>query len=505
MRTETYCLAIDRGSTNIKTALYTMRGAEAAVFTQPCQRPFSAKPGYQEQDMNLIWTHACAAISGVLRKAGINPSQVAAVSLTGQGDGLYAIDDRGNPVRPGILSIDRRTEGWMPMRFSADALEQVRSIARGRAPGSVSAITELAWVREFEPDVYAKIHKFFASKDWVKFKLTGEATTDVTEISSSGMADLVDRTYTDAVPAILDMEDALCKRPKLAEPCSVIGVVSRQGAAETGLCAGTPVVNGATDMVTAPLGAGGGAPGHVTSVMGTWAFNYTFSREWNIPDCRVVAGHQPGHWLPWTSSGCMAATIDWYIRLLCGADLAAAALDGISVFARLEKRIAHLTPSRVLVQPYLFGGATDYIGIHTGGILNLQPDTDAYAIIHALYKSVAFAQCVSILDLASHCPRNELWAVGGVSNNSIVCRVMADVLGLPVRIPPFSEAACRGAAQCAAIALGERPWMVDASTAGLGRQYLPGSVDASLYQDQFMEFRAEMDRINSQERQGTQA
>lgn len=178
-----YILGIDNGLTVSKAVLFDTDGTAVATARRRVPQSMPA-PRFVERDMNVLWRETATAIRDVIAKSRVDPSDVAAVGVTAHGDGVYLVDDRGEPLRPGILSLDSRGAEAVT-RWEADGTSD-RALSRtGQVPHASAPSALLAWVRDHEPEVYAKIGVILAAKDWLRCCLTGTLGTDLTEASTS--------------------------------------------------------------------------------------------------------------------------------------------------------------------------------------------------------------------------------------------------------------------------------------------------------------------------------
>jgi hypothetical protein len=154
----------------------------------------SPRPRWVEQDMDRLWENCCGVVKQALDQAGIDAGEIAAIGVSGHGDGIYMVDERGRPVRAGVLSLDSRAhevaERWQESGVADRALELT-----GQKPFASMAATLLTWFREHEPESFERTGWILYVKDWIRYKLTGEFATDTTE-ASSGFTDVNTQKYS---------------------------------------------------------------------------------------------------------------------------------------------------------------------------------------------------------------------------------------------------------------------------------------------------------------------
>ena len=266
-----YLLGIDRGTTNIKAVLFDLDGKEIKKSIYPCEDITHPFAGWSEQNMDMIWEVAKKSINNLWSEK-IKSSDVIAIGFSGQGSGIFTIDKSGNPVRNGIVSTDIRAKKLVDSLNNPEVIKEVYKISRGTF-FEASPITLLRWLKENEPENYKRIDKILFSKDWVKFKLTGEACTEPTDASGGVLMDVENNNYSKRLFEIAGISESWEKLPDLLPSYKICGKVSKRAAEETGLIQGIPVVNGAHDICAVSFAAGGVEEGHLTTALGTWGLN----------------------------------------------------------------------------------------------------------------------------------------------------------------------------------------------------------------------------------------
>lgn len=248
---ERYLLGVDSGSTATKAVVFDTSGHTVALGSRRVEQR-QPRARHVERDMQQVWEAACGAIRDALSKIPAN--SVAAVGVTGHGDGLYLVDRAGAPLGPGILSLDSRafdvTEHWR----EAGVLE--KALARtGQQPYPYAAVSLLKWIQLNEPERFARIGHVLFCKDWLRLCLTGVPATDPTEASSS-FTDVDTQTYSDDVLALYGLTSIGRTLPAITASAAAAGRVTAQAAAQTGLKEGTPVACGLHDVTSSALGMG---------------------------------------------------------------------------------------------------------------------------------------------------------------------------------------------------------------------------------------------------------
>ncbi|RWH33499.1 MAG: carbohydrate kinase, partial [Mesorhizobium sp.] len=309
-------LGIDSGLTVTKAVVFDEAGAPLAVARRRLPQ-FISEPRHVERDMDELWHAAAEAIAEAVSGCGRPPSDIAAVAATAHGDGLYTLDRDRRPLGYGILSLDSRA-GDVAAQWQTDGTAGKALSRTGQTPHASAPSSLLAWIRDHEPERFARIGHVLACKDWLRFCLTDSLGTDLTEASTSFTA-VDSQAYAPDILPIFGLEALADALPPAARPDEIVGAITVQAARYTGLLAGTPVVAGLHDVTASALGIGGYGEGVVAIVAGTYSINETVSAAPRI-DARWFCrnGLKPGEWNNMSISPASAANYDWFLDTLCG-------------------------------------------------------------------------------------------------------------------------------------------------------------------------------------------
>ena len=188
-----YFLGLDNGGTTTKAAIYDREGKEICVASVETKMIVPA-PGFVERDMDEMWEANCTVTRNALEKSGIDPADIAGVGICGHGKGLYLWGKDNRPLRNGIISTDNRawkyTENWRK-----DGTESEVAKLSCQKIMSCQPVAILAWLRDHEPECMDKIQWIFEAKDYVRFRLTGEAGAEYGDSSGANFLNLHTRDY----------------------------------------------------------------------------------------------------------------------------------------------------------------------------------------------------------------------------------------------------------------------------------------------------------------------
>jgi L-xylulokinase len=447
-----YLLGIDNGLTVTKAVVFDTEGRQlgSGEVRTDLSHPY---PRWVERDMAKHWEDCCQAIRLALVTAGITGQDIAAVGPTAYGDGIYLVDKDGRPVRPAIVSLDSRAyqiaEQWRASGIADQALPLT-----GQQPMASAPATVLAWLKEFEPESFKLARWLFFGKDWIKFKLTGQITTDPTE-ASTGFTDVNTQQYSPAAFQLYGLEECQEKMAPVAGCMQVIGRVTKEAAESTGLTTGTPVVSGIHDVDASAIGSGCVSPGQLTLIAGTWSINEVISdRPVEGPHwfCRNFV--VPRQWMNMSVSPASATNLEWFVKELCPLEIQRAAELGVSPFAFVNEEVQAVLEgdSHVFFHPFLYGSphgdkaSAAFFGLHGWHKRG--------HILRALFEGVVFNHKTHVDPFLAAFQISEARLTGGGARSILWSQLFADALAVPVHIVDVTETGALGAALCAGVGAG---------------------------------------------------
>ena len=401
--------------------------------------------------MAEMWRATAEAIAEAVTASGRSPSDIEAVAATAHGDGVYLLDRERRPLRPGILSLDSRA-GDIVRRWSHDGLFGAALELTGQLPHVSAPAALLAWIKENEPDCFERVGAVMACKDWLRFCLTGVVCAEPTEASTS-FTDVRTQSYSSAALKLYGLDSLSDALPPVRGCVEVIGGVTAEAAAATGLRTGTPVVGGLHDVTASALGAGGHEIDALAVVAGTYSINEVLSEAPLVSPrwlCRNAI--EPGEWNNMAISPASTANYDWFLDTLCRRDQEAAAGESIHALIAREVDAASTRPSTLVFHPYLFGSPHGEIA--SASFFGLHGWHDRGDLIRAVLEGIAFNHRTHVDALHDAFRFHEARLTGGGSRNPAFAQLFADTLGLPVTVSAVEETAAFGAALCAGAGVG---------------------------------------------------
>lgn len=443
-----YFIGIDVSTTASKALVIDSQGAVIASQSHPHDLS-TPRPLWSEQDPENWWQATSASLRGVMQQ--IAADEVVAIGLTGQMHGLTSLDANGNPVRPAIL--------WNDQRSGAQCAAITEKVGAKRLYLLIGSILlagftapKIVWVRENEPEVYAKIAHVLLPKDYVRYRLSGAYFADVADGSGFGLMDIGRRDWSDELLAAFDIPRAWL--PQLCESQEVCAYVSEASAAETGLKAGTPIVGGAGDQPASGVGNGIVSFGQCSLTVGTSGVAYAISDRYAPePDGRLhtFCGPIPGTWFHMGVMLSAAGGLRWLHDELCPT----ISYDEMNRHAERVPRGCN----GLLFAPYLTGERNPHPDpFARGAFVGLTLRHSLPHLIRAVMEGVAFGMRDQ-LELLRSLGVNPSEAVvsGGAANSPVWRQLMTDIMGIPLYTINTNEGAAFGAAILAAVGAGAWP------------------------------------------------
>ena len=443
-----YFLGIDTSTTSSKALLIDEQGNVVAVASHPhtLQTP---RPLWSEQDPREWWEAVAASIRSVLEKAGIAGEAIAAVGLTGQMHGLVVLDEAGNVLRPAILWNDQRTQSQCDDIHQIVGREKFIQITGNVALTGFTA-PKIFWVKENEPEIYAKAKHVLLPKDYVRLKLTGEYAMDKADGAGTVLFDLKKRDWSDEVLSALDIPRAWM--PKTFEGTEFTGYVNEEAAAITGVKVGTPVAAGGGDQAAGAVGVGAVEPGIVGLTVGTSGVVFATTPSALIePDGRL---HAFCHAVPgmWHFMGVMlsaAGSLQWY------RDTLAPEMSFDDLLKEAEAIPAGSEGLQFL--PYLSGERTPHPDpLARGAFIGLTLRHSRAHMTRAVLEGVAFGlkDSFTLIQNAGVGEITQARASGGGTKGALWRQIMASVLNAELVTVNTTEGGAYGAALLAGVGAG---------------------------------------------------
>ncbi|MCI8624447.1 MAG: xylulokinase [Provencibacterium sp.] len=420
-------IGIDVGTSGCKVIAVAADGRilSESTETYPLYQP---QPGWTEQEPDDWWEGAVRGLRTVT--AGLGGATIVGVSFSGQMHGMVALDKEKRPVRRAILWNDQRTQ---------KQCDQITEAAGG-LPGLLTYTNnmmltgytggKILWMKENEPENYEKTETVILPKDYIRYRLTGELVTEVSDASGTGLYDVKNRCWAKGLIEKVGLHESLF--PACVESTEQTGCVAEAAAAETGIPAGVPVYGGGGDAVISTTGMGLAVPGRVGVTLGTSGVvasglpGYADNPEGRL---QLFCGNAPGRWMAFGCTLAAAGSYQWFHDALGGGDS----------FRDLD-RLAGEVPAGsggLLYLPYLTGERCPLFDPEAkGAFLGLSSVMGKGHFARAVLEGVCFSLkhvYDRIADASPTIVSNEIVVAGGGAKSPLWRQMLADIFQLPVR------------------------------------------------------------------------
>jgi erythritol kinase len=489
-------IGIDAGTSVIKSVAFDLKGRQIA-FTALPNRYETILGGGAEQDLARTWADTATTLQQLADKVPDLARRVAAIAVTGQGDGTWLVDRDGEPVGKGWLWLDAR---------AADIVEDIRARPEDRQrferTGSGLAACQqgpqLRLMERATPERIERAATAFHCKDWLYFRLTGERATDPSE-GCFTFGDFASRRYSDDVIETLGLKHLKRLLPPMVDGVSQAAKLSAAAAGMTGLPAGTPVVLGYVDVACTALGAGlydpAARPG--CSIVGSTGMHMRLAvgaddvilneSKTGYTMCMPV----PGIYTQMQSNMAATLNIDWVLGLAAGI-LASQGISRTSaeMIPLIDEWIATSEPASVLYQPYVSeaGERGPFVDANArAGFVGISSRHGFGDLVRAVFEGLAFAgrDCYAVMGPLP----GEVRLTGGAARSSALRKILGASLGAKIRTSKREEAGAAGAAMIAAVSIGQYASMDECAaewvTPLLGVAEEPDAALAGIYDETY--------------------
>ncbi|GAK55176.1 L-xylulose kinase LyxK [Candidatus Vecturithrix granuli] len=495
-----YVLGIDNGGTVIKAALYDLTGHEVAVASSKVEMNIP-EPGYTERDAEELWEANVRAIAGVVQQSGINTGDIAAIATTGHGNGLYLIGQDGTPVYPGIYSTDVRAQGYVDRWYADGTFDTVlpktmQSIWAGQP------VALLVWFQDHKPEILKKVRWIFMCKDYIRYRLTGEAYAEITDMSGSNLMNVRDVTYDRELLREFGLENCFEMLPPLKYSSEICGTVNQEAAQKTGLKVGTPVAGGLFDIDACAIATGITDDEKFCIIAGTWSINQYISKQPIVSKSLFMTSLYcvPGYWLATEASPTSASNLEWFVTEFLGDNYAPIAGSGKSVYDLCNEWVESIAPeeTHIIFLPFLYGS-----NVEAGAkacFIGLKGWHHKAHILRALYEGVVFSHKMHIEKLLAYRDMPKVARItGGAARSEVWCQMFADVLQAPLEVMSGTELGTLGAAMCAGVATGHFPSLERASEnmVQVVRTILPNPDNKTIYEEKYANYKKTVETLAS--------
>ena len=473
-----YWLGIDVGTGGSRALLIDESGAVKHAHTVAHREMTMERPLWAEQDPDDWWAASAQAVQGVLRDAQVDGAQIAGIGLSGQMHGSVLLDAEGRVIRPALIWCDQRSQTQVDAINAKVGRENVLAYTANPVLTGFT-LPKLLWVRDHEPANYERVRHLLLPKDYLRYKLTGEFASEVSDASGTALFDVVKRTWSKEMSAALGLDASIL--PRVYESAEVTGVISPEAAQATGLKAGTPVVGGGGDQAASAVGNGIVSPGIVSCTIGTSGVVFAHLDQPNFDPlgrvhtfCHAV----PGKWHVMGVTQGAGLSLQWFRNQLA---------PGVSYDDLMSEAATAPAGSQGLFwSPYLMGERTPHLdALARGGWIGLTASHRRAHLIRSLVEGVSYSlkDCLELLHGLGVDPATVRLSGGG-AKSPFWRQLLANVFATRVSTLASQEGSAYGAALLAAVGTGAYASVPEACAATIREadSLAPQPAEAATYQ-----------------------
>ncbi|NBJ94857.1 xylulokinase [Parablautia muri] len=436
-------IGIDLGTSAVKLLLMDGEGKIQKIVSK--EYPiFFPNPGWSEQKPEDWFAKTMEGMKELID--GVDKEKVAGISFGGQMHGLVILDEKDEVIRPALLWNDGRTFE------ECDYLNNVigkEKLSEYTANISFTGFTapKILWVKNKEPENFARISKIMLPKDYVAYKLTGVHCTDFSDASGMLLLDVKNRKWSKEMCDICGIREEML--PRLFESYECVGTVKKEIAQELGLAEHVKVAAGAGDNAAAAVGTGTVGDGMCNISLGTSGTIFISSKKFGVDKYNALHAfaHADGYY---HLMGCMlsaASCNKWWMEDVIGT----------KEYGKEQEKIAGLGENHVYFLPYLMGERSPHNNPNARGtFIGMTMDTTRTDMTQAVLEGVAFALRDSLevaRSLGIHLERTKI--CGGGAKSALWKKMIANIMNLKVDVIESEEGPALGGAMLAAVACGE--------------------------------------------------
>ena len=450
-----YLLGIDIGTSSCKAALFDFSGNVLAQASKKYP-VFNPKPHYAEQSAE-DWLEGAAQATKAILSQGFAPEEIAGIGVSGQSWSAIPVDETGKPLANTPIWMDGRAVDICDGLAEEIGEETIFRLS-GNPLSPTYSLPKVLWFKKYQPELYHKTHQFLQSNSYIVYKLTGVYSQDLSQGYGYAFFDIENCRYDEEMAKKMGCD--LKKIPPLYACHQVVGTVTPEAAALTGLAVGTPVVAGGLDAACATLGAGVIRDGQTQEQGGTAGGMSICTDTCRTHPKLICSAHVvPGRWLLQGGTVGGGGTMEWYKKHF-GKEEELLYPDR-NVFDALTTPCERIAPGSggVIFLPYMQGERSPIWDPMAKGVFyGLSFATEKAHMTRSVLEGCAYALRHN-LETAGEVGAYpaELTATGGAANSLLWTQIKSDVTGLPITVSNNDAAGCLGAAILAGVGTGVFP------------------------------------------------
>ena len=452
-----YFIGIDLGTSATKTVLFDEKGT--AISSSSYEYPlFQPQNGWAEQNPEDWYTAAITTLKSVVESSGVTADEILSIGISGQMHGLVMLDEECNVIRPSILWCDQRTGKECDELTKKLGTDTLISVTANPALTGFTA-SKILWVKNNEPENFAKCRHILLPKDYLRFRLTGEFATEVSDASGMQLLDVPNRKWSDIMIDALGIKKEYLA--KVYESPEITGYINKETSEKTGLSTETSVVGGAGDNAAAAVGMGVVTEGKAFTTIGTSGVVFAHTDNPVIdPEGRVhtFCCAVPGAWHVMGVTQGAGLSMQWFKNNFCYEESKQAETENKDVYQITDSKAKEIKIGcdKLVYLPYLMGERTPHLDPDCRGVFfGISAMHTKAHFLRAILEGVTYSlyDCLIVLKEMGINPQSMLLCGGG-SKSKLWKKMICDTFDLPVETAKSSDAAALGVAILASVGSG---------------------------------------------------
>jgi xylulokinase len=454
-----YIMAHDIGTEVSKASVVTPDGKVIGSASAEYSVSYP-NPGWAEQDPQVYWEAVVKTSRQVLSKTKVNPSDITALVFDAMVRDVIPVDDKGKALRPALLWLDRRASKQADkFMMTFDIMELLKRPVIPVA-SAIDPLAKMMWIREKEPDVFSKAKKLIDVKDYLIYKCVGDFYEDWSTASLLGFFNVGKKTLEKDIMEKTGLPEE--RLPKFVKTTDIVGNLTKEGAHELGLSEKTQVVCGCGDVQAVGIGSGAIKNGNPHLYMGSsaWIAMHTDKFMADLSGAGTICSGDPSKLILVGTTDNAGNTLKWFKDQFCDAERKTADETGKGVYEILDEEAAKSSPgaNRLLFTPWMVGEGCPFIDPRCrGGFINLSMNQTKKDMIRAILEGVSYnlRWIQEVIEVNLKLGISTLNVVGGGARSSVWLRILADIIGKPLKqMQVLQDVGTVGAAMIAAVGLG---------------------------------------------------
>lgn len=471
-----YLIGIDAGTSKVKAVLFDTDGYEVKSAHRE-NEPLLVANGGVEQDMDVLWNKVLDCLVEVT--SNLKSEDVLGISITGQGEGIWLIDAKGNPVSKAYLWNDGRSKNVVEDMLENDGKVYKNAYKfTGAQPFPGSTLSHLLWAKKNRPEVLEKAENLFFCKDWIRFKLTGKIAMDYTDTATSLM-DIKNLKFSKEFFESFGIPEATRLMSDVKKPYEIAGTVTKEIASILGISDKTPVGVGALDVIAAAVGVGAIHSGDTSTILGTTCATVIVTDQINPGHgtSRFEVHGRDGLYVNLQPTMAGTPNIDWV-------------LGNVSMtksFKEIDETLAKMppVPKGVIYHPYIStsGERSPFYNPNArASFIGLNNYVTRMEMVKAVYEGIAFS-IRDCLEGSLSEEKGTIYLAGGGAESPVWAQIISDVTNRTVEVSEGNEFAAKGVVMMLGITLGIYDDFEDAKrkTCRSKASYKPNDKNAGVY------------------------